>query len=160
MKKLTLLLSCFVLAGAQLLFAQSVTITGKVTGKEDGAPIPGVSVQVKGTTIGTITNFEGKYSLSVPQNTTSLTFSFVGMTTIAMPIEGRTQIDAVLETEALGINEVVVTSMAITKSQKSIGYSTATVKSDEISKSNQATLMSSLEGKYAGVVVSSGGGQP
>ena len=67
MRRLALILSIFVLLGANALYAQTKTITGTVTGSEDGDPIPGVSVVVRGTTIGTITRVDGTYSLSVPE---------------------------------------------------------------------------------------------
>jgi len=144
MKKLAMLLACFVLAGTQFLWAQGTVITGTVTGKEDGQPIPGVAVLVKGTTIGTITDFDGKYSLSVPQNAVSLVFSFVGMKTVEVPIEGKTTIDVAMESDVLGISEVVVTALGITKEKKSIGYAIQDVSGDEISRAGEKNMVNAF----------------
>lgn len=158
MKKLAMLLACFVLAGTQFLWAQGTVITGTVTGKEDGQPIPGVAVLVKGTTIGTITDFDGKYSLSVPQNAVSLVFSFVGMKTVEVPIEGKTTIDVAMESDVLGISEVVVTALGITKEKKSIGYAIQDVSGDEISRAGERNMVNALQGKVAGVFINNSSG--
>ena len=93
MKRLCVFLACLVFVGVNYLQAQTVQITGTVTSAEDGMPIPGASVQVKGTTIGTSTDASGKYSLSVPTNATTLVVSFVGLKTQEVAITGRTLID-------------------------------------------------------------------
>ncbi|MFY9372753.1 MAG: carboxypeptidase-like regulatory domain-containing protein, partial [Tenuifilaceae bacterium] len=105
MKRLCVFLALFAFAGFTLLHAQTVQITGTVTSTEDGMPIPGVSVMVKGTTIGTSTDIDGKYSLGVPQSATTLVFSFVGIKTQEVVIAGRTVIDVVLEPETLALEE-------------------------------------------------------
>ena len=80
MKKLFLLIVLFVFVGVSTLLAQTIVITGTVTSAVEGeGPIPGVTVQVKGTTVGTITDANGKYSIPVPQNATALIFSYIGM---------------------------------------------------------------------------------
>ena len=81
MRKITLFLTLFLFIGLQVIQAQNRTITGKVTSAEDGSALPGVTVAAKGTTIGTSTDVDGKYSLSVPVSTKFLAFSFIGMTT-------------------------------------------------------------------------------
>ena len=81
MKKILMLLTLFLVTGS-LVMSQTVQITGTVTSQEDGSAIPGVSVTVKGTTIGTLTGADGKYSLMAPQNATTITFSFIGMKTV------------------------------------------------------------------------------
>ena len=160
MKRLAMFLAFFVLVGLHLTMAQTVQITGLVTSSEDGQPLPGASVTVKGTTVGTVTDFQGKYTLSVPSSAQILAFSFVGMKTQEVAINGRTTVDALIEPTTVGLEEVVVTAMGITRSQKAVGYSVTTVNSAEISKSGQSTLMNSLQGKVAGVTVTSGGGLP
>jgi TonB-linked SusC/RagA family outer membrane protein len=153
MKKLSLLLLCFVLAGVQLLLAQNVAIKGTVTSKDDGSPIPGVSIVVKGTTIGTVSDFEGKYSLNVPQNTISLVFSFVGMKTVEVPIEGRSEINIELESEVIGMNEVVVTAMGINRQARELGYSITEVDSKTLNQSKTVRVTNALSGKVAGLQV-------
>ena len=75
-----------------LVLSQTVQITGTVTGQEDGLAIPGVSVTVKGTTIGTLTGADGKYNITVPQTATTLVFSFIGMKTTEVPIDGKSRL--------------------------------------------------------------------
>ena len=103
MKRFTVLLAFFVFVGFQALQAQNVQITGNVTSADDGSPLPGASVVVKGTTIGTVTNFNGDYELPVPSSATVLTFSFVGMEPQDIAIGGRTRIDLALKASALDL---------------------------------------------------------
>ena len=147
-----------VCVGLQLLQAQTVQITGKVTSSEDGNPIPGVSVVVKGSTIGTTTDFDGKYSLNVPSSATSLAFSFVGLKSQEVAIGGRSSIDVVMEPDVVGLEEVVVTALGIKRSDKSLGFSASVVKSDEITAAKSSSLITGLQGKVAGLTVSSAGG--
>lgn len=98
MKKLTLFLICIFIAGMQILNAQVRSISGTVTSAEDGTSIPGVSVVAKGTTLGTITNLDGFYTLDVPADAQTLLFSFVGMKSVEKSISGST-VDAVLEAD-------------------------------------------------------------
>jgi hypothetical protein len=141
MKRFALFFAFLVFAGLPLLQAQTVQITGKVTSSEDGNPIPGVSVVVKGTTIGTTTDFDGKYALNVPGNATSLVFSFVGLKSQEVAIGGRKSIDVVMETDVVGLEEVVVTALGIKRSDKSLGYSASVVKSDEITAAKSSSLI-------------------
>ena len=159
MKRFTLCL-VFVAIGIKLTLAQTVQITGTVISSEDKQPLPGAAVIVKGTNIGTTADAQGKYSLNVPSDAKTLEIRFVGNETQEVEINGRKVIDVTLKPESKQMDEVVVTSLAMTRSQKAVGYSVATVKSEEITKASQSTLMNSLEGKLAGVIVSSGGGQP
>ena len=103
MKKMTILLSLFMVCGIFALQAQTVQITGTVISTEDGAPIPGVSVVVRGTTIGTVTDQDGVYSLDVPAAANILVFSFVGMRAQEVAIQGRSIIDVTLEPDVLGL---------------------------------------------------------
>ncbi len=160
MKRFTTLLALFVLVGVQLLHAQGVQITGNVTSSEDGAALPGVSVVVKGTTIGTVTDFEGNYTLAVPEDANTLVFSFIGMVTQEVAIAGATTIDLVLEPDVVGIDEVVVTAIGITRSEKSLGYSVQAVQSEEISRANTADIVNAISGRTAGVSITSTSGMP
>jgi len=123
------------LLGLQVLFAQTREITGTVTSGEDGAPIPGVSVIVKGTTLGTVTDMDGRYRLQVPVDAQNLVFSFVGMATQEIAIAGRNNISIVMQPQAIGVDEVVVTALGISREKKSLGYAVQDVKSDELASS-------------------------
>lgn len=158
MRRLALILSIFVLLGANALYAQTKTITGTVTGSEDGEPIPGVSVVVRGTTIGTITRVDGTYSLSVPEDATNLLFSFVGMVTQDVAIKGRSVINTAMESEMIGVDEVVVTALGIKRESKALGYAVQEVKSEELTRSANANLVNSISGKVAGVNVTGSSG--
>jgi iron complex outermembrane receptor protein len=121
--------------GIGVLMAQEVRITGTVTSSEDGASLPGVSVVRKGTTTGTTTDMDGKYSISVPRGSV-LVFSFIGMQSHEMTVENATIYDVILKTETTGINEVVVTALGIKRDKKALGYSISSIKSDEIGRAS------------------------
>ena len=97
-----------VLTTTIIVFGQAVQISGIVTSQEDGLGIPGVSVTVKGTTIGVLTAADGAYSLSVPPGSNTLVFSFIGMKKTEVEIQGRTRIDVVLQPDLIAMDEVVV----------------------------------------------------
>jgi TonB-linked SusC/RagA family outer membrane protein len=136
------------------LWAQTRVITGTVTSAVEGeGPIPGVTVQVKGTTLGTITDANGKYSLSVPQNATTLVFSYIGMKSQEIAISGRSEINGVMESDILGLDEVVVTALGISREKKSLGYSVQEVAGDNITKTKETNFVNALSGKISGVQI-------
>jgi len=154
MKKLFLLIVLFVFVSGYTLFAQTIVITGTVTSTVEGeGAIPGVTVQVKGTTVGAITDMKGKFSLVAPQNATTLVFSYIGMKKQEVQIEGHSVIDVSLQPDLLGLDEVVVTALGITREKKSLGYSVEEVKGDNISKTKESNFVNSLSGKVAGVQI-------
>lgn len=159
MKRFAVLLA-FLMYAAFGLQAQGVQVTGSVTGSEDGAPLPGVSVVVKGTTIGTVTDVNGDYLLSVPSGATTLVFGFVGMKAVEAPINNRSVIDIVMEPDALNLDEVVVTAIGITRQQKSLGYSMVNVSADEAVQRSEPDLLKALQGKVPGVDIRSSSGTP
>ena len=160
MKKLLLMIVLFVFAGVTTLFAQTRVISGTITSAVEGeGPIPGVTVQVKGTTIGAITDANGRYSINVPANATTLMFSYIGMKTQEVAIGNRTEINAVLESDLVGLDEVIVTALGISREKKALGYAVQDVKSNELTKAAQPNIISSLSGKIAGLQVSQAGGQ-
>jgi TonB-linked SusC/RagA family outer membrane protein len=158
MKKIVLLLAFFAI-GLNAVLAQTKEITGKVTSADDGGSIPGVSVSVRGTTLGTITDMDGMYRLKVPQDAKTLVFTFVGMASQEVAIGSQTTINVKLVSENIAVDEVVVTALGITREKKSLGYAVQDVKSDELTKSAQSNVISSLNGKVAGVQISQAGGQ-
>src|SRR5512139_2353230 len=107
MKKILTLFSLLVIMST-LVMGQTVQISGTVTSSEDGLPIPGVSVTVKGTTLGALTGADGKYLLTVPATSQSLMFSFIGFRTQEIAIAGQTRIDVKLEQDVFKVDEVVV----------------------------------------------------
>ena len=151
MKKIALLLAIFAI-GLQSVLAQTKEISGTVTSADDGSSIPGVSVSVKGTTLGTITDMDGKYVIKVTDTAQTLVFSFVGMQTKEIVITGTT-INAELESDVVGINEVVVTALGQSRTKKSLGYASQGVSSDEINAANSSNPLSALSGRVAGMQV-------
>jgi TonB-linked SusC/RagA family outer membrane protein len=153
MKRLCVFIACLVLVGINLVQAQTVRITGTVKSSEDGIPIPGVSIVVKGTTVGGITNADGKYEINVPANATTLVFSFIGMKTQEVEIAGRIVIDATIEPATLTVDEVVVTALGISRQKKGLGYATQEVKGEAINAVKTENFVNSLSGKVSGVKI-------
>jgi TonB-linked SusC/RagA family outer membrane protein len=143
-----------------MLQAQTVQITGAVTSSEDGKGVPGVSVVVKGTTVGTITDFNGKYTLNVPSGATTLVYSFVGLKSQEVAIGGRNSIDVVLESDVVGLEEVVVTALGISKEKKALGYAVQEVKSSELNQAASTDVSRALQGKISGVDIKVSSGMP
>ena len=158
MKKMTILLSLFVFCSIFALHAQNVQISGTVTSAEDGLTLPGVSVIATGTTIGTVTGMDGRYSFSVPASANSLTFSFVGMATETVAIQGRSVIDVSMAPDLFAIDELVVTALGISRERRSLGYAVQDVSGADIAEAKDVNLVNSLSGRVAGVQVTSGGG--
>lgn len=158
-KKITLMLSCLLFLSMQIVTAQR-QITGTVTSSEDGGSLPGVSVIEKGTSNGVITDMNGNYKISVSEGKVTLVFSFVGMATKEVVTEKSTELNVVLEPEDVGLDEVVVTALGISREKKALGYAAATVGSEEFERNSTDDPMSALKGKVAGVAISSGGGMP
>ena len=108
-------------------YAQTA-VTGRITAGEDAAPLPGVNILVKGTAEGTISDADGKYSISVPSSESVLVFSFVGYLSQEVAISGRTSIDVTLASDAHQLSEVVVTALGIEKDKSKLGYAVQDVK--------------------------------
>ncbi|MEI8225776.1 MAG: TonB-dependent receptor [Bacteroidota bacterium] len=151
MKKILMLFSLLLLTGS-FVMAQTVQISGTVTSSEDGLALPGVSVIVKGTTLGMITGADGKYVISVPANAQTLVFSFIGFKTQELSIKGSTKIDVVLEQDLFKVDEVVVVAYGTTQ-KRDIAGSIASVKGDAIKSIPVQSFDQSLQGKAAGVSI-------
>ncbi|QGY47304.1 SusC/RagA family TonB-linked outer membrane protein [Maribellus comscasis] len=147
--------------GMFLLFAVAsfaqVNVTGTVK-SDEGELLPGVSIVEKGTGNGVITDLDGNYSISVPNGQASLVFSFVGMQTQEVQIDGRSVIDVTLATSSIGVDEVVVTALGISREKKSLGYSVGEVEGENLQKVAQENVLNALSGKVAGVTINSTGG--
>ncbi len=159
MRKFTIMLAFLFLAGLNFAFAQTKTISGTVTSADNGSPLPGVTVVVKGTTNGTVTDANGKYTLHVGQKAAVLVFSFVGMKTEEVNISGRTTINVVLSPEVKGLNEVVVLGYT-TKGRNQITGSTVQVQGAEIDNIPVTTVDQALQGKVPGLTISTSSGTP
>ncbi|MFN4144795.1 MAG: SusC/RagA family TonB-linked outer membrane protein [Runella sp.] len=130
--------------------AQERKITGKVTAAEDGSPLPGVSVVVKGTSKGTNTDQSGAYSIDAPANAT-LVFSFVGTTTQEVAVGNRTTVNVSLAADTKQLTEVVVTAQGIVREKRALGYSVTSVESKNIQDRPLADVGRVLQGKVAGM---------
>ncbi|HCU20276.1 MAG TPA: SusC/RagA family TonB-linked outer membrane protein, partial [Bacteroidales bacterium] len=158
MKKLFLLIVLFVFLGGYT-FAQTNVITGTVTSSVEGeGAVPGVSVSVPGTTVGTITGVDGKFSLTTPQNATVLVFTYIGMKKQEVSIGGRTVIDVVMEPDLLGLDEVVVTALGISREKKALGYSVQDLGGESIEKTKVSNIVNAFQGKLSGVQITNSDG--
>lgn len=153
------LATCLLLSvGSAGLLAQ-IRVTGLITGGQAKQPLPGVTVVVKGTNQATSSNAEGKYELQVGPNAT-LVFSFIGFKTQEIPINNAQVIDVNLEESVTGLEEVVVTALGIKKEAKKLGYATTTVSSDQLTVNRTPNFVNTLQGKIAGVNITSLGSGP
>ncbi|MEA1888075.1 MAG: SusC/RagA family TonB-linked outer membrane protein [Bacteroidota bacterium] len=159
MKKLTMIFSLLVFSSAMLL-AQTVQITGTVTDEQEGTPIPGVSVVAVGTTIGTTTDVNGNYSLTVPTDINKLWFSFVGMQTKEVEIAGQTEINVTLASDVFGLDEVIVTGVASMTPRKKLSITVDQVGEDELKEVPAISAASALQGKVAGLTIVQANGSP
>lgn len=151
MKKIAIFLSILLFMGNLVANAQTKTLTGTVTSAEDNAPIPGVSVSVKGTTLGTITNMDGEFELKAPDDATTLMFSFIGMKNNEVEIGTSTTFNVAMEADLVGIDEVVVTALGISRGKKTLPYAAQDVKSEQLNISGDANIKNAIVGKVAGV---------
>ncbi len=139
-------------------YQQTLNVTGLVKDRA-GTPLPGVAVIVKGTTSGTITDIEGNYSLTdVPTNAT-LVYSFIGMRTLEVPVNGKNKIDVVLEEDAIGIDEVVAIGYG-TLRKKDLTGAVSTVDQENFNKGVVVSPEQLLQGKVSGVYITSSSGEP
>ena len=158
MKKVALIVALF-LIGLQVLFAQTKEITGTVTSSDDGSTIPGVSVMIKGTTLGTITNIDGVFTLQAPDDAEVIVFTFVGMQTQEIPIGSNTVFNVAMEPEDIALGEVVVTALGINnRNARQVVYATQTVNSEDLLSTPTKNALEGLRGKTAGVKLSTGSG--
>jgi TonB-linked SusC/RagA family outer membrane protein len=134
-----------------------VKVTGTVISAADGVPLPGVSIVVKGSSAGTISNTDGKYGIEVAGNA-SLVFSFIGFKNQEVNVQGKTTIDIVMEESMESLDEVVVTALGIKRAEKSLGFSVGKVGGDDLTRVAQENLLNSMSGKVSGVTINSTGG--
>ena len=140
--------------------SQTRTVTGTVIAKDDGSPLPGVSVVAKGTKIGTQTSAEGKFVLEVPAGVTTLTFSFIGFQKLEIPIPANGVFKVTLNNNFSQLNEVVVTGSGVATSKAKLGISVESVSGKSLAASPQASIDQGLVGKIPGAEISSVDGTP
>ena len=143
---------------SHLVSAQSVTITGKVISDEDQKGIPGVTVVIKGTVKGTITDIEGRYTLSGVTPKDTLKFSYIGYATREVHVGNQLVIDLIMLVATNELKEYVVTAFGVKRQQREIGYSTQRIEADVVLRSNTPNILNGLIGRAAGVQVSQGDG--
>ena len=156
MKKQLFLLLFSLLAIA----AQARVVTGVVTQASDGDVVIGASVQVKGVKGGVATDIDGKYSINVPNDNAVLVFSFVGLTTKEVKVGRLSVVDVVLEENSQLLEEVVVTAMGQSQAKSKLNFGVQELKSDEVVAGQSTNFVNTLQGKVAGVQVSTAGGSP
>jgi TonB-dependent starch-binding outer membrane protein SusC len=154
-----LLLGLSLLFAAVSAFAQSRVVTGTVTSGEDGLPIPGASVIVKGTTLGTATDLDGNFSLNVPQENNTLVFSFVGSVTQEVNVGNRSQINVVLQPDTRSLEEIIVTGYG-TQPKREVTGAVSSVKGELIENLPMQSFDRALQGRASGVQVRSANGLP
>ncbi|MEN7546894.1 SusC/RagA family TonB-linked outer membrane protein [Rapidithrix thailandica] len=147
---LSILLLCF-----HLTQAQQTVVSGQVTSAEDGIPLPGVSVMLEGTSSGTISDPDGKYKITVPDDAQRLSFSFVGFITKTIEIKGQSVINVVLKSDTKQLKEVVITALGVSREKKSLGYAVKELDGEEVNTVKTTNVVSSLSGKVPGISVTS-----
>ncbi len=158
MKK-NLLLSLLGVIMSFAVMAQGKKITGKVTSSDDGSGLPGVTVQVKGTSKGSQTDIEGNYSIEAPAGST-LVFSFVGMNTQEVKLGNQSVVNVSLGADTKQLSEVVVTAIGIQREKKALAYAVSNVNAESLQQRSEPDALRALNGKVPGVNIISGGGAP
>jgi len=138
------MMTAFLSAGFAL--AQNVQVTGIVTAADDGSPMPAVAIAVEGTTVGTISDSDGAYSISAPTNG-SLVFSFMGYETKTVPVSGRRVINVTLDPGSIEVDEVLITAVGIQRTERSLGYTVTKVDADEAVMKAEPDMLRALDGK-------------
>ncbi len=162
MHKFTLITLLWI-AGASLppgLLAQSIPVTGQITSEDNNTSLPGVNVLVKNSTVGTVADIDGAYRIEVPTRDATLIFSFVGYLSKEVKLNGQTELNVKLSPDTKMLEDVVVTSFGIEKETKKLGFSVQEVGGEELAQTSRPNVISSLQGRVAGVNVSSSTGLP
>ena len=142
----------FLLGVSISLRAQDINVSGIVTSSEDGYGLPGVTILVKGTSNGTVTGLDGDYTI-VANAQDTLTFSYVGYQTQEIAVGGRNKIDVVMSTDAMMLDNVVVTALGIKRQKRELGYATEDISGEDLTRSGSDNVINSLSGRAAGVQI-------
>ncbi|MFN8242075.1 MAG: SusC/RagA family TonB-linked outer membrane protein [Bacteroidales bacterium] len=157
MKRLFLLSFVF-LCFFVIATAQQKTLTGTVKSSADGEPVIGATVVLKGTSTGTTTDVNGSFRINVPPDGAVLVITYIGMKKQEVNVGTRTTVDVLLEPDLLGLEEVVVTAIGISREKKSLGYAVQDIGGDKITRAETGNLLSGITGKLAGVNITSSAG--
>src|SRR5690606_19599466 len=123
------------------LLAQDRTVSGTVTSSEDGTTLPGVSVLVENTSSGTVSDIDGRYSISVPGGSGTLVFSSIGFISQEVIVGNRSEINIVLDPDVMALSEVVVTAFGIEREKKALGYSVQEIDTEALSEAREANVV-------------------
>ena len=158
-QKIMNLLVLIIVFSAVNTFAQTTTttITGTITDSTDGMELPSVNVLEKGTSNGTVSDFNGKYTLEISNKNATLQFSYLGYKTKEITLNGESTIDIILEQDTEALDEVVITALGISRKKKSLGYAVTEVSGENVNTIKDNNLASSLVGKVAGLQISQSG---
>ena len=157
MKKFTFILLCLVI-GISTVVAQNTKVAGSVISADDGLPVIGASIVVKVTMVGTVTDYDGNFTLEVPSNGKVLIVSYVGMLTQEVPVSPNVRV--VLKSDTQNLDEVVVTAMGISKEKKALGYAVQDVKGEKLTQAANSNLAGALQGKVSGLDIKPSSGMP
>ena len=157
MKKFTFIL-LYLVIGICTVVAQNTKVAGSVTSEDDGLPIIGASIIVKGTMVGTVTDYDGNFTLEVPSNGKTLVVSYVGMVTQEVPVSPNVRI--ILKSDTQNLEEIVVTAMGISKDKKALGYAVQNVKGEKLTQAANSNLAGALQGKVSGLEIKPSSGMP
>lgn len=155
---ITIGLSAHATASPFVAYQQS-TVSGTVTASDGGSGLPGVNVLLKGTSVGTTTDSDGRFSIAVPGDNAILIFSFIGYTSQEVPVQGRTTIDVTLEADVRELSEVVVVGYG-TQKRSDITGSVASVPKERLSNLPVTNVMHAIQGTTAGVMVNQNSSVP
>ena len=158
MRKIAMMLVFLLFAGLQVVLAQR-TITGRVADSQ-GQPLIGVTVLVKGTTIGTTTDVDGKFSIQVPDDQSTLQLSYIGYTQQDVVVGSQATVNVAMEESSLMMGEVVVTALGIKREAKTLGYATAVVSQIQLTENRSSNTLGTLQGKVSGVNITQFGTGP
>jgi TonB-linked SusC/RagA family outer membrane protein len=147
----------FICTAGMAFTPQQSRVTGVVSSADDGIGLPGLSIIIKGTNVGTVTDADGRYAIEAPNNAV-LVFSFVGFETQEVEVGGRSVIDVIMQPSMQALNEVVVTALGIQREEKSLGYSVGKVQGEEFTRVAQENFLSGMAGKISGVTINQTGG--
>lgn len=139
-------------------FAQG-TVRGTITSKTDGMPLPGVNVLIKGKSVGTTSDVDGKFAIQASSGET-LVFSYIGYTVQEVAVSSQTEINISLEEDVTSLQEVVVTALGISKESRKLGYAVTTVNGDQLNKARETNVALSLQGTVPGLTVRGTNGGP
>tara|TARA_R110002049_G_scaffold97783_2_gene238172 strand:- start:1696 stop:4824 length:3129 start_codon:yes stop_codon:yes gene_type:complete len=153
------IITVFLIFSSFVVFAQNRAITGIVTSKDDGLPLPGANILVKGETIGASTNFEGQYTLGIPSNNVTLVFSYQGFKSQEINVGDQETINATLETDVNSLDEIVLVGYGSSK-KKDLTGSISTIKSEDLESVRSVTPDAFVQGRVSGLLLTQTSGQP